>query len=39
MEQKLKNQLGELIFMVMVLQDQLEQAQAKIAEFEKEKND
>lgn len=33
MEQKLKAQIGELIFQVIYLQEQLEQANAKIAEL------
>lgn len=36
MEQKLKNQIGELVFNIMVLQDQLEQSQAEIKQLKEE---
>lgn len=39
LDQKLKTQLGELVFMVTVLQHQLEQANAEIAELKKEKDE
>lgn len=39
MEQKFKQQIGELVYAVMVLQDQLEQANAKIAELQKDNNE
>jgi len=34
-EQKLKNQIGEMVFQIILLQHQLEEANAKIAELEK----
>lgn len=34
-EQKIKQQIGELVVQLMSLQDQLETANAKIAELEK----
>lgn len=37
MEQKLKNQIGELVFNIIALQDQLEKANLKIEELEKRK--
>jgi len=38
MEQRVKQQLGEMMFMLLAYQEQLEQAKTKIAELEKVKN-
>lgn len=39
MEQKLKLQIGEMVLTLISLQDQLEQANVKIAELQKEQNE
>ena len=36
-EQKLKSLLGEYSFQILVLQEQLEEANIKLAEYEKDK--
>lgn len=38
MEQKFKQQLGEMLFTILALQHQLEEANKKINELQKDKN-